>query len=415
MFSLSINTDSKAYMVNWGDCDPMDFGAMQCAGGENVEYDGFVKITVTSSDVENVFDTKKYNELYGYDSLYNSNAKGEMVDGRKYFLEIDKFVTKSEYYTEIVNIVNNGGILYEGDSVSRKKKTETILYFLKDMFEYGNELKCEVDYFYSEVAKRCVHKDDIAVPTKYLITDYDVRELQVWSEGNYKFTHDNKVRDTILFNLPTDVEWAVQSINSITIVYNTCSHVVVSGAWFWAESTCDEVSDKQTVTYYDTGTITITRYDSKKKIDTIPNMGITQELAEVEAAHPNALDSSNKYNRLFKAVKASNLAEAYRHYLVLNADDTKYIEMIQVNCTLINGESTVGNTEGSVVKDDPTETTTLTLVQNIVKWIVIAIVVIFLGVILVLILKPIGKVISNSSDARKEKSIANLRKNNHKR
>ena len=409
IFSLSVTTDSKAYMVNWGHCDPMDFGTMQCAGGEDVEYDGFVKVTVTSSDVENVFNipiTGSYHdELYGYNNLYNSNSKGEMIEGKKYFIKVDKFVTESEYYTEIANIVNNGGILYEGESVPNDKKIETILYFLKDIFEYGNELTCETDYFYSDVARRCVHKDDIAIPNKYIITDFDVRELQVWSEGNYKWTHDSKTRDTILFNLPKDIEWAVKSINSITVIYNTCENVT--------DGKCDEVSEKKTVTYYDDGTVTITRYDSKKKIDVISNMGLTQELAAVEAAHPNALDSSNKYNRLFKAVKASNLAEAYRHYLVLNVDDTKYIEMIQVDCTLINGQTSVGETEGSVVSDEATEVTTLALIASIFKYLGIAVIAILVVVIAVLILKPIGNVISDASASRKEKSIAKSRKNNN--
>jgi len=408
---FAFSHSSSAYTVNWGSCDPMDMGTMQCAGGDNIDYEGYVKITVTSTDVESVFDFpllgEMYNELYGYDNLYNSNSSGEIINGKKYLVYSNDYFTEDQYYGEVARIVNNENILYEteDETIPEDKKREVILYVLDEIFS-NNKLSCDSNYYYSDVAKRCIHVDDIAIPNQYIITDFDVRELQVWAKGNYKWTHDSKTRDTILFNLPTDIEWAVKTINSITVIYNTCENVT--------DGKCDEVSEKKTVTYYDDGTVTITRDNSKKKIDVISNMGLTQELADVEAAHPNALDSSNKYNRLFKAAEAYNLAEAYRHYLILNVDDTKYIEMIQVNCTLINGETSVGNTEGSIVKDTPTEVTTFALIATIFKYFLIAVIAIAVVVIAVLVLKPVGNVISDSSESRKEKSIANTRKNSKK-
>ena len=402
-FNFVNSNDSKAYMVNWGDCSPMDIGTMQCSGGEDVTYDGIVKVTVTSSDVEKTI--KEY-DRYKFANLYMSNSTGEMIDGYRFFAYTNEFLTESGYYSKIAQIVNDEAILYEAssiDKVPQEKKIEVIEYVLDEIFTFNNKLSCSDGYFYSSVAQRCVWNEDIAIPDRYLITDFEVIELQQWSEGTVKWTHDNKVRDTIVFNLPKDVEWAVQSIDSITITYNTCKNKT--------DGVCDETNDMVTVTYKNDGSITITRTDDRKKIDTIPNMGLTSVLAEVEANHPNALAEYNEYKRLFKSRKASNLAESYRNYLVLNVDDTMYIEMIEVQCTLINGQQSIGATEGSVVKDSSTKITTLSLIWNIFKYGCYVILGIIALVIAVIILKPAGKVVSDVSESRKQKSIAKTRKN----
>lgn len=407
-FVFSFKTESaKAYIVNYGDCTSMDFGTIQCGGGENVTYEGYKKLIVSAEEVEALV---TQNSNYSYEGLlYNSNSKGEMQENKKYFVKTNTFVTKQEYYQVIADLVNADGNLYKENSSSltiASLKIAAIGAKVDDISKYNNKLVCDENYFYSSEARRCVHTDDIAVPDQYVITDYSKKAMDVWSEGNYKFTHDHTQRDVILFNLPANVEWAVKSINSITVTYSTCSNKT--------DGKCDEASEKKTVTYYDNGTITITRYDSKKKIDVISNMGLTKELAAVEESHPNALDSSNKYNRLFHSATASNIAEAYKHYLVLNVDDTMYVEMIEVDCTLINGKKSVGNTEGSVVADNSTEVTTLALVTKCLMYLGYALLAIGLIIVAKLILKPVGDVISDSSAVRKEKSIAKA-KNSYKK
>lgn len=414
-FNLCKTHDSDAYMVNWGDCTPMDIGTIQCSGGEDVTYDGIVKIVVTPSDVEKTI--KEY-DRYKFINLYMSNSNGEMIDNHRFFVYTNEFLSESGYYSKIAQIVNDKSILYEAsssDKIPQEKKIEVIEYVLDEIFTFDNKLSCSDGYFYSSVAQRCVWNEDVVIPTEYIISDYNTRKLQQWAKGTNLLTHKNSVRDVIFFNLPTDIEWAVDSVNSITVIYNTCTHKTITPGPFYAVSTCDEVSDKQTVTYYDNGTVTITRYDSKKKIDIVPNMGLTQELANTEKNHPNALDSSSKYRRLFKNAKASTLAETYRHYLILNVDDTKYIEMIKVDCTLINGVTSVGNTEGSIVKDEPTEANFLSSLlssgMGLVTLIILGVVVIGITIVAVIILKPVGKVVSDMSESRKQKSIAKTRKN----
>ena len=106
---------------------------------------------------------------------------------------------------------------------------------------------------------------------------------------------------------------------------------------------------------------------------------------------------------------ATHLLRVVKQELLI--DDTMYIEMIEVQCTLINGQQSIGATEGSVVKDSSTKITTLSLIWNIFKYGCYVILGIIALVIAVIILKPAGKVVSDVSESRKQKSIAKTRKN----
>lgn len=420
---------AKAYKVNHGDCtgsagEPFDDNGTCISGGpytttlNDVTNEEIEDVSVKKIGKDELGKNYSLSDIYSEMTVYK--RKGNSIDGSKYLIINKQFISSEEELKEAIkNYINENGTVYTYSTTTRKeKREEAIKNYIIKLYEeiLLNNTSCIDDYFYSPYAKKCYYGDDIDVPEKYIISDYSVRELQTWSESNstvswligsgLKLKHKTEVRDTILFNLPVGVEEFTLSINSITVTYSTCSNVT--------DKKCDETSEKKTVTYYDNGTISITRYDSRKYIDRIPNMGFTSTLAEVEAAHPKALDSSDEYKRLFKKVKASNIAKTYEHYLVLNVDDTMYIEMIEVDCTLINGEKSVGNTEGSVVKDESTEVTTLALVTKCLMYLGYALLAIGVIIVAKSILKPVGDVISDSSAIRKEKSIAKA-KNSYKK
>lgn len=414
---------ANAYKVNYGDCtgsagEPFDDNGTCISGGP---YTTTLN-DVTNEEIEDVSAKKigkdELGKNYSLSDIYSEmtvyKRKGNSIDGSKYLIINKQFISSEEELKEAIkNYINENGTVYTYSATTRKeKREEAIKNYIIKLYEeiLLNNTSCIDDYFYSPYRKKCYYGDDIDVPEKYIISDFEVKAMDVWSKGNYLWTHYHTQRDTILFNLPIkDVEEYVESINSITITYSTCVNVT--------DNKCDETSEKKTVTYYDNGSITITRTKDRKKVDVISNMGLTEELAAVEKAHPTLLDSSNKYNRLFHSATASNIANTYEHYLVLNVDDTMYIEMIEVDCTLINGEKSVGNTEGSVVADNSTEVTTLALVTKCLMYLGYALLAIGVIIVAKSVLKPIGDVISDSSAIRKEKSIANAKskKGNRKR
>lgn len=413
---------TKAYIVNdscgidvpCGDSTKKFTATLNDVTDDEIDY--FSKMGIGINELGKTY---SLSDIYSEITIYK--RKGSIIDGSKYLILTNQFISSEEELKEAIkNYINEKETIFTYTaSLYQTKREGAILDNFIEVYEkiLSNNTSCAENYFYTDCAKRCVYTDDIAVPTRYIITDYAVRELQTWSQTQswtntgivgsiLSKKHKTEVRDTILFNLPVDVECVTESINSITVTYSTCSNKT--------DGKCDEASDKKTVTYYDNGTISITRYDSRKYIDTIPNMSVTSTLAEVEAAHPKALDSTDKYQRLFKKVTASNVADTYKHYLVLNVDDTMYIEMIEVDITLVNGKTSTGYTEGSVVKDESTEVTTLALVTKCLMYLGYALLAIGLIVVAKSILKPVGDVISDSSAVRKEKSIAKA-KNSYKK
>lgn len=412
-FVFSFKTEpTKAYIVNdscgidvpCGDSTKKFTATLNDVTDDEIDY--FSKMGIGINELGKTY---SLSDIYSEITIYK--RKGSIIDGSKYLILTNQFISSEEELKEAIkNYINEKETIFTYTaSLYQTKREGAILDNFIEVYEkiLSNNTSCIDDYFYSPYGKKCYYDDDIEVPEKYIISDFEVKAMDVWSKGNYLWTHYHTQRDTILFNLPIkDVEEYVESINSITITYSTCVNVT--------DNKCDETSEKKTVTYYDNGSITITRTKDRKKVDVISNMGLTEELAVVEKAHSILLDSSNKYNRLFHSATASNIANTYEHYLVLNVDDTMYIEMIEVDCTLINGEKSVGNTEGSVVADNSTEVTTLALVTKCLMYLGYALLAIGLIIVAKSILKPVGDVISDSSAVRKEKSIAKA-KNSYKK
>lgn len=371
-------TSSKAYMVNNGACVGSG-DDMVCIGGseDSSEWSApTADVNVSRDFIQKHFTKSMFN------NMQNSSPTGEKKIGYKYFIKnsehpsledpdnywviyedvISRLYTyiNSDYlkgYSELEDLWFTGNgilvaqrkLLYDKALVENEKirKEATLAAIEKFALDARS---CADGYAMIPNQLACVANGSITIPDKYTITQFEELDLAYWSKGNTALTYDSDTRRTIAFSLPTDIRDYVENIVRVKITYTTCDHKTGKN--------CDEEGESKTVDYYDTGTLAITRSKDRTFITEIPILARTSELLEIANKYDSIKDSKNGKNegRLFNDRSTKNVANAYDWYLVLNVEDTMYIEMIEVESTLYTGETITADTEGSVIQDKAEKT-----------------------------------------------------------
>lgn len=437
---LTSPISSKAYMVNNGIC--VGTGEdMVCieSGDEAYEWSAPTADVHVSRD----YIKKHFTEIM-FNNMQNSSPTGEKKIGYKYFIKNSEYPSLEDpdnywvIYEDIISrlytYINSDYLAgyseledfwFTGNSITdiqrrglynqAMEENETIRQeaTLKAIENFDLDARSCADG-YSMIPNQiaCVANGSISIPDKYTITQFEELDLAYWSKGNTALTYKADTRRTVAFSLPTDIRDYVENIVRVKITYTTCDHKTGKN--------CDEEGESKTVDYYDTGTLAITRSKDRTFITEIPILARTSELLEIANKYDSIKDSKNGKNegRLFNDRSTKNLANAYDWYLVLNVEDTMYIEMIEVESTLYTGETITADTEGSVIQDKAEKTAGwlafLNGLGDSLKGIALGILVIVVAIVLVPIILMFvawGKNNSNVKSAKAMNKIANDNRN----